>query len=318
MFEHARRGLALRYAALFIVVLLVFSGVFLGILAIALQPSFDIAPEISNAEAARAAYAATLERIGIAVVLADAVAIGLVAAAAYYLAGRTLEPIQQAHDRQERFVADASHEMRTPLSTIRATADAALGGNAPQRPALETIGEAAKRLTSLTNDLLLLARSADQHRDSARHQVDLSVAAAETIGAVRSAQGLGTDVIRASLAPDLIVDGDEREITRILENLLDNALRYSTPEDPVHVRTLHRDGSAVVEVADRGPGISAADIGRIFQPFYRVRSDADAPPGSGLGLAIASELARANRGAIEVVSAPGAGTTFTVRFPRFR
>jgi signal transduction histidine kinase len=318
MFQQARRSLALRYAVLFVVVIVAFSLVFIVVLSTALQPAFDIAPEVSNEEAARIAYSRSIERILLAVVVSDAVAIALVAAAAYWLAGRTLRPIREAHDRQRRFVADASHEMRNPLAAIRATAGSAIAGSTSSDEAVVTIADAADRLTVLTNDLLLLARSERGRIEGARGVVDLSVLTAEAISSVLTAQAAAVTSIDASLSPDLLVDVDERDVGRVVENLIDNALRYGLEDSPIQVRTYRREAQAVVEVADRGPGIAAADIERIFEPFFRVRSDAEIPGGSGLGLAIAAELARRNGGAIEVVSTPGSGAIFRLRFPRFR
>lgn len=318
MFQQARRRLALRYTALFIIVLIVFSAAFVVVLAVALQPAFDISPEVSNEEAARVAYDRTIQRILLAIVVADGVAFVVVAGAAYYLAGRTLRPIREAHDRQRRFVADASHEMRNPLAAIRATADSALAGTTPSSAALETIAGATDRLTILTNDLLLLARSERGRIDGSSGVLDLSVLAAEAVATVRSAHDIPSDRIALTLAPDLLVDADDRELTRIVENLVDNALRYAAAAPRVRVRTYRRDAYAIVEVADDGPGIAAADVGRIFEPFYRVRSDAETPQGSGLGLSIAAELARRNGGTIDVASIPGSGATFSLRLPRFR
>ncbi len=318
MFQQARRRLALRYTALFIIVLIVFSAAFVVVLAVALQPAFDISPEVSNEEAARVAYDRTIQRILLAIVVADGVAFVVVAGAAFYLAGRTLRPIREAHDRQRRFVADASHEMRNPLAAIRATADSAIAGTTPSSAALETIAGATDRLTGLTNDLLLLARSERGRIDGSSGVVDLSVLAAEAVATVRSAHDIPSDSIAMTLAPDLLVDADDRELTRVVENLVDNALRYASAAPRVRVRTYRRDATAIVEVADDGPGIAAADVERIFEPFYRVRSDSESPQGSGLGLSIAAELARRNGGTIDVASIPGSGATFSLRLPRFR
>jgi two-component system OmpR family sensor kinase len=104
----------------------------------------------------------------------------------------------------------------------------------------------------------------------------------------------------------------------IIENLVDNAIRYGGERGAVTIRTRGREREAIVDVVDHGPGISAADRDRIFEAFFRVRSDAEAPGGSGLGLAIVSELAERNGGTVEVETAPGDGARFSVRFSRFR
>ncbi len=318
MFQEARRRLALRYLLVFIVVMLAFSAVFLIVLAIVLQPAFDIAPEVDNTRAAREAYRHAIERIGVALLVADLAVSGFVAVVAYALAGRTLQPIRAAHERQRRFAADASHEMRTPLAAIRATADAALSGATNPVDALATIATSADQMRSITDDLLLLARSEGGSLERTRQQVDLSVVAAESADTVRAAHALDGASIAMQLEPDLLVAGDERELARIVENLLDNAIRYGGERGPVALRTRAREREAIVDIVDHGPGISAADRERIFEAFFRVRSDAGAPSGSGLGLAIATELAERNGGVLEVETAPGEGARFSVRFPRFR
>jgi two-component system OmpR family sensor kinase len=318
MFQEARRRLALRYLLVFIVVLLAFSAVFLVALAIVLQPAFDIAPEVDNTHQAREAYRHAIERIAVALFVADFTIFGVVAVVAYALAGRTLQPIREAHERQRRFAADASHEMRTPLAAIRATADAALSGAGSPTEALSTIVTSAEQMRSITDDLLLLARSERGSLERRRQQVDLSIVAAEAADTVRAAHVRDGASIQLQLEADLVVAADERELARIIENLVDNAIRYGGERGPVTVRTRARERDVIVDVIDHGPGISAADRERIFEAVFRVRSDAGAPSGSGLGLAIATELAERNSGVVEVETAPGEGARFSVRFPRFR
>lgn len=320
MFERARRRLALRYVALIGVILIVFSLVLFGVLVVVLQPAFDIVPEAPNDVASRQAYVQTLQRVAVALVVADGVVLAVVGAIADHLAGRTLRPIREAHERQRRFVADASHEMRTPLSIIRSTAESSLargGDGRDHEQALQIVVGASERLSALTNDLLLLARSEQGRIDRRRERVDLSVTAAEAVDAVRRSNR-DAPPWNLSLTPDLAVEGDPEEIARIVENLLVNAVRHGGLESPIGVRTLRLDGAAVVEVADHGPGLAVDELDRIFEPFYRVRADSDAPPGTGLGLAIASELARRNGGRLSVESQPGAGATFRLHLRRLR
>ncbi len=318
MFARARRRLAVRYLLLFFVVLVLFSAIFAIVLAIALQPAFDIAPEVSNDEAARLAYGRTMQAVVIALLLADTLVLVVVGAAGYYLADRTLRPIGDAHDRQRRFVADASHEMRTPIAAIRSTAESALLAPSPEgtAAALTRIVESTERMTRLTRDLLVLASSERGLLKPVRDALDLSVVTAEAAEHARAGVGQSEASIELSLESDLIVEGDYDELSRIVANLIDNGLRYG--DGSVRVRTLERDGRAVVEVSDRGPGIAAADLDRVFEPFYRVRSDASAPPGSGLGLAIAAELARQHAGRLTIESQPGRGAIFRLELPRFR
>ena len=321
MFRRARIRLTVLYIGLFALAVVVFSAVFYVGFATILAPTFDLAPELSNEQVADAAYQATLERIGLALVVADVVAVVLAGLAAWTLAARTLRPIRDAHARQRRFVADASHEMRTPLAAIRASAEGVLATPASAddlRRALTVVAGSADRLARITNDLLLLARTEELPGDR-REAIDLSVVVAETVEAFAAAHPdlPGT---RLALAPDLRVVADPDEIGRIVANLLDNALRYGggASASGARVSTRAADREALVEVSDDGPGIAEADVERIFEPFHRVRSDATGPEGSGLGLAIARGLAERNGGRLTVASRPGSGATFRLSLPRFR
>jgi signal transduction histidine kinase len=318
MFDRARHRLTLLYIAIFVIVLGVFSAVFYVVLATVLQPTLDVDPDVPDLAAAQIAYAATIQRIGIALIAADVAVVGLVGVVAWLLATRTLRPIQDAHRRQRRFVADASHEMRTPLAGIRATAEGALesdGSAAEMRSSLEAIVESTERMARLTDDLLLLARTDDRLLEPRLETFDLSVAVAEVLDAVRQASSAGRPA-EVRLAPDLLVSGDAEGVRRAVANLIDNAYRYGGPEATVQVTTRASDGDVVVEVADDGPGIPAADLSRIFDPFYRVRADASAPAGSGLGLAIARGIVERSGGSLSAASKVGAGTTFLLTLPR--
>ena len=320
MFRRARWRLTLLYIALFAIALGVFALVFYAGFATVLVPDFDIAPELSNAQAADAAYQATIERIGAALAIAWVVAVALVSVAAWVLAARTLRPIREAHLRQRRFVADASHEIRTPLAAIRATAEGATSHDASAdelRTALDRIAGSAEGLSRLTNDLLLLARADERPIDRRMDRFDLSVATNEALETMTGADrdGAGPRVV---LEPDLVVSGDPDEIRRVVINLVDNAIRYSGRPDLVQVTTSGSEREAVVAVGDSGPGIAAADLDQIFEPFHRVRADAASPDGSGLGLAIARSLAERNGGRLTVASRPGAGSTFRLVLPRSR
>jgi signal transduction histidine kinase len=320
MFARTRLRLSLLYIGLFALVLGAFSVVFYVGAATALAPNFDIGPELTNEQAADVAYKATVDQIRVALIGADLAVIVLVGGAAWILATRTLRPISEAHARQRRFVADASHEMRTPLAAIRASAEGALAAPASEddlRRALGVVVESADRLSRLTNDLLLLARADELPADRDGAPADLSVVVAETLEAFAVAHP-ELPPSRPTLTADLPVTADPNEIGRIVANLLDNAYRYGSPASPPRIATRLLERDAIVEVADDGPGIAAADLERVFEPFARLHADADTPVGSGLGLAIARSLARRNGGRLTVTSRPGEGAIFRLALPRFR
>jgi signal transduction histidine kinase len=319
IFRRARLRLTLLYIGLFALVLIVFSVVFYLAFATVLEPAFDIAPELSNAQAAEVAYQATIGRIGVALAVADLAAVVVVGGIAWILATRTLIPIREAHQRQQRFVADASHEMRNPLAAIKSTAQATLagGGDAAQmRAALSAVVDSTDRLTRLTNDLLTLARSDSALVEHRMERCDLSVVVAESVEQYRAIDSTRRS-IRATFAADLPIVADPDEIGRIVRNLLDNAILHGGPGVHVTVATQSADREVVLQVADDGPGIAAADIDQIFEPFYRVGAHRQGD-GSGLGLAIAVDLAARNGGRLSVTSVPGSGSAFRLVLPRLR
>ena len=317
------RGARIRLTALFIAmfaaVLVTFSVVFYAAFALVLQPDFDIDPELTNQQAAEAAYNAAIGRIGVSLLTADLVAILLVGVVAWLLARRTLEPLREAHLRQQRFVADASHETRNPLAAIKATTGAALSAERTPdqlRAALRSVDASVDRLIHLTGDLLVLARTNDPLAASERVPSDLSVIVAEAL--VDGQPGPAGVRIDRRLDPDLPILADPSEIERIVRNLVDNAIRYGGAGGCVAVTTSRSDGEAVLEVRDEGPGIAAADLERIFDPFYRAAGPARDREGSGLGLAIARDLAVRNGGRLTVSSSVGKGASFHLSLPRRR
>jgi two-component system, OmpR family, sensor kinase len=215
--------------------------------------------------------------------------------------------------RQREFVADASHELRTPLTSILANLElleSELSGE--QREIAGSALRSSRRMRRLVADLLLLAR-ADAGRHSPHRPVDLAAAARE---AVAEAAPLGPEHPISLDAPEpAVIDGVPDDLHRMALNLVENALLHTPAGTPVTVSVHHDDGAAVLEVADRGPGIPPEMRERVFERFARGDPTA-ARPGSGLGLAIVRAVAQAHGGAVSLTSAPdGEGTRFQVRLP---
>ncbi|MCW2621676.1 MAG: tcrY 1 [Frankiales bacterium] len=225
---------------------------------------------------------------------------------------------RESEARMRRFIGDASHELRTPLTSIRGFAELYRAGAVPPGPDLDRAmgrveGE-AERMGRLVEELLLLARL-DQQRPLETQPVDLAVLAAD---AVHDARALDeTREISLQTVP-AVVRGDEARLRQVLVNLLGNALAHTPKGTPVAVRLTTRDGRALLEVADEGPGLTPEQAARVFERFYRAdtsRQRTDGLSGSGLGLSIVAAVAQAHRGTAAVRSAPGAGATFTLELP---
>lgn len=226
---------------------------------------------------------------------------------------------EASEQRMRRFVADASHELRTPLTSIRGFAELHRQGAAHDRQEtdrlMRRIEEEATRMGGLVEDLLLLARL-DRERPLRREPVDLVVLASDV---VLDARAVAPHHVVELTAPEPTVEvlGDEPRLRQVLLNLVTNAVRHTPSGTRVEVRVRRTAGSALVEVADDGPGIATEALPSVFEGFTRVdasRSRADGG-GAGLGLTIVAALVRAHGGEVEVESSPGAGATFQVRLP---
>jgi signal transduction histidine kinase len=215
-------------------------------------------------------------------------------------------------ESQREFVANASHQLRTPLTGIRLRLEAIAreGGSAGAQA--EKAEAELDRLTALVDDLLTLARVSEPQ--PAGRAVDVSELAAEAGDRwVERAAKAGTRIAIAAEG-DGVVWADRDDLEHVLDNLLDNALRYTPHGTPVQVETALRDGCVVLAVADAGPGIPPEDRARIFERFYRGENGRLAGSGTGLGLAIADELARRWGGSVTL--APGPGTRIEVSLPQ--
>jgi len=191
-----------------------------------------------------------------------------------------------------------------------------LGRNIDQHERALSIGEAtaeAQRMRRLVNDLLLLAR-ADAAQALARLPVRLDQLVEETLAvAARQMPEYATDI---EIDQPIIVQGDQERLTQLLRNLLENAAQHTPPGTIIHVRLRRIHDQAELSVIDSGPGIAAEHLPRIWDRFYRVdKARSRTHGGTGLGLAIVKYIAEAHGGSVQVVSAPGAGTTFSMLLP---
>jgi two-component system OmpR family sensor kinase len=225
----------------------------------------------------------------------------------------------RSEERLRRFVADASHELRTPVTTIRGYAElyrtGALDDRGELDEAMRRTEQEAVRMGALVDDLLHLARL-DQGRPLARSAVDLVAVAAD---AVRDARAVDPSRPIAAAGPDgpVLVAGDEARLRQVVANLVGNALVHTDPGTAVSLRVLRpADGEAAIEVHDDGPGMAPDVAARAFERFYRADpSRSRHRGGSGLGLAIVEATVRAHGGRVELVTAPGAGATVRVVLP---
>jgi two-component system OmpR family sensor kinase len=242
----------------------------------------------------QAAYAATLRRAALTIALFDVPLIIVVGLAAYVLARLSIRPLLAAREREERFAADAAHELRTPLATIAALAQAARaadGDSAAQNRAFAKITDTALDASELLGDLLALMRDApDEQR--LREPVDVTRLVAAVVGDVAPAAPNVRIEITAP-ADGAYVIGDERALRQLAHNLVVNAVRHARQRVLVAVSAQAR--SIVLTVEDDGDGVAPGDRERIFERFFKAQPNS---PGSGLGLAICRHIATRHGGTV--------------------
>jgi signal transduction histidine kinase len=235
----------------------------------------------------------------------------------WLMAGRVLEPLEDSYQAQRQFVANASHELRAPLTRQRALIQVALGdpdaSSASLRAAHERVLASEQHLEQMIDGLLALTRG--QAGLERRERVDLAALAAEVLG-MRDAEtrSLGLDV-RAALAPAPTA-GDPRLLERLVANLLDNAIYHNIPNGHVEITTGIRHQHVLLIVTNSGPTIAPEEVPRLLQPFQRLHGTRTTHgSGNGLGLAIVDAIAAAHRATLTAQPRPGGGLTVEVAFP---
>ncbi|MFD8492313.1 ATP-binding protein [Amycolatopsis sp. NPDC059657] len=230
-----------------------------------------------------------------------------------------LGTVSESQERQRQLVADAGHELRTPLTSLRTNLELLLSAS---RPGARTLpdGDRAEieadirgqldELTQLIGDLVELARQDEPYAQFER--VEFADVVERALD--RARRRAGEIDFAVSLQP-WVLSGDSSALERAVLNLLDNAVKFSPPGSSVQVRLFPvGDGTAVLEVADAGPGIADEDLPKVFDRFYR-SSEARTLPGSGLGLAIVKHAAERHGGAVYAARSPEGGALMTLRLP---
>ncbi len=231
---------------------------------------------------------------------------------------QSAELARESEERMRRFIGDASHDLRTPLTTIRGYAELYRQGATRDTDMLMgRIESEAGRMGLLVEDLLLLARL-DEQRPLDEGRVDLLALATDAVHdaqTVAPGRRIRMEVFDGPGIPEVL--GDEARLRQVFSNLMSNALQHTPQDADITVRVGTDDSDAVLEVCDQGPGMKPEDAQRVFERFYRAdTSRTRASGGFGLGLSIVDSLVAAHGGTVSVQSAPGRGSRFRVSLPR--
>lgn len=251
-------------------------------------------------------------------VAAALVALLLVAGGGYVLVRQSTAPVERSMEQMRRFMADAAHELRTPVTLLRTRADVALGQErAAERDAetLRAVGREAERIGAIVGDLLTLARADAGERPAARETLYLDDQAADAVESIRALAQRAGVALEVGAFEEAPVTGDPVLVRRLLLILLENAVKFTPPGGHVRLDVAVRDGQRAVVISDTGPGIAPADLPHVFERFYRGESARQGTEGAGLGLAIARWIADLHDAQIDIQSSPGAGTRVAVSFP---
>ncbi|MBJ7356882.1 ATP-binding protein [Nocardioides sp.] len=230
-----------------------------------------------------------------------------------------VQELKQLEDYRTQLIATLSHELRTPLTVISGNLELLgeldLAAPAPQYQ--EAMSRGTRRMATVVDDVLLLARVSDPHHPLEPVPVDLRQMAHDVVTLVESSARAESLTVRLALGEgDLVVPGDPTELDRLLTNLVSNAVKYTPAGGTVMVTAVRRGTEVVLQVADNGFGISEQDQIGLFRPFYRTTNpEALNQPGTGLGLSIVATIVERHHGRVEVSSRLGEGTTFTVTLP---
>ena len=230
------------------------------------------------------------------------------------------ERITQLLSAQRELLASVSHEIRTPLARIRVALDLASEGDAEAaRQSLGDIAQDLSELEELVEEVLVMARMEAQnmHAIPPLHRAPIDLCEVARHATTRSHAAHAGRRVQADLPPKKVtVDGDANLLRRVIENLLDNACKYSPAATPVNLDLRQAEDHAILVVRDQGHGIGADDLPNVYRPFFRAdRSRSRGTGGVGLGLALAKRIVEAHAGSISIESQLDVGTTVTVRIP---
>jgi two-component system sensor histidine kinase CiaH len=237
--------------------------------------------------------------------------------AGYFLAGRTLRPIQEMVDQLNRFISDASHELRTPITSLRSEMEVGLRSKqltlSQAKKLIESNMEEVIHLQMLSDNLLELTQYEKMNGRQAFDSFSLKTIAQE---AVKSIQGQAKQkhIKVENTVRDATLLGNADRLRELFTILLDNAVKYSKPESIVKINGDAKGNAAIVRVIDEGIGIDKRELPFIFERFYRA-DESRSIKGFGLGLSIAKKITDLHNGSIQVVSTLHKGTAFTVRLP---
>ncbi len=315
----ARVKLTVAYVGVSAVILAIFSYLLYGALLARLEESIN--EDILSVVAQELFFERASSALQSQILMADAITLIFVLACAYILTGITLRPIRDARDRERRFLADAAHELRTPLSVMKSGNEVVLRGETDMSPRLKKLlsenVEEIDSLTRIANGLLSLVSEKEKtiHKDSLVHVLHVLSGVVKKLESIAHARQIKLTLVAEEPAKVFSVRADQGALARAFENLIENAIKYTKKGGSVEVSLTGKSESVLIQVSDTGIGISPEDLPHVTEPFFRADAARTSMDGSGLGLSIVSETIEAHGGRFTIESELGVGTTVRVMLP---
>ncbi len=315
----ARLKLTAAYVGVSVIVLAVFSYLLYNALLAHLAESIN--EDVLNFTARELFFERASSVVLSQILMADGIALIFILLSGYVLTGITLRPIREARDRERRFLADAAHELRTPLSVMKSGNEVVLRSEADMSPRMKKLltenVEEIDSLTRIANGLLSLA-SEKEKATKKRLLVNLHPVLSGVVKKLESiarTRRVKLTFIAKESAKALTVHADQGALARAFENLIENAIKYTKSDGTVEVTLSGKGKSALIQILDTGIGISPDDLPHVMEPFYRADAARTSMDGSGLGLSIVAETIEAHGGRVSIESKLEVGTTVNVTLP---
>ncbi|MBI9012495.1 MAG: HAMP domain-containing histidine kinase [Clostridiales bacterium] len=232
-----------------------------------------------------------------------------------YMTNESIKPIKKAFDKQNQFISDASHELKTPLAIINSNVDVLLNDSSDSEKWLHYIKSEVSRMSKLTENLLYLSQFDDNNLMTSTTDVNFSELCEHVLLGMEAVAFEKRRTLEYTIEPDIIIQGDFEQLSQVLMILMDNAMKYSNENGHISVN-LFMSSQVNLTVTNDGPGIPGENIDLIFNRFYKVDASRSQKNGYGLGLAIAASIISHHHGKISCKSTINKETSFFIKLPK--
>ena len=321
-FLQARLKLTAYYTIAIFILVAIFSLVVYGLFAKNITSNLQYEGKGSEEREAfveREVIHRALDKLQGVLLVVDGVIIIVIGGIGYYLAGKTLKPVEQAYMRQKKFVADVAHELRTPLAVMKAGSETALSSDSSKAEYKKIIQESLEELDYLSvmvDDLLFLARS-DNFQRAELFEFNLSNLTHKQIELMKPYADKKNVILEQDIVDNLFIKGSKAYLKRLIANLVKNAIDYNKPSGKVKVFLKGSRAQVELKVVDTGIGIKKEELKNIFHRFYKAdRARSRRSGGAGLGLSIVQEIVKIHRGKVYIKSSISKGTEVSILFKK--